>query len=71
MNHALFEKNNEVHNDVTNNFPLKQCYLAGFSNKTFYNTSTDTTCTYFVNAAKTIGLNVDADTEEYDNTKSF
>jgi hypothetical protein len=35
------------------------------------NTGTDTTHTYFVNAAKTIGLNVDEDKEECDKAKSF
>ncbi len=71
INNELSENNNEVNNNVTTNFAFKHCYLANSTKKTLYNTSTDTTYTYFVNAAKTIGLNVDADREEYDKAKSF
>jgi hypothetical protein len=71
INHALSENNDEVNNDATTNFALKHCYLANSTKTTPYNTRTDTTYTYFVNPAKTIGLNVDADKEEYDKAKSF
>ena len=71
INHDCVEIDNEVNNKNGTNFALKHCYLASSSKKTFYNASTDTTHTYFVNAAKTIGINVDADREEYNKAKSF
>ncbi len=71
INHELSENNYEVNNNDTTNFAFKHCYLANSTKKTLYNTGNDTTHTYFINAAKTIGLNVDADKEEYDKTKSF
>ena len=71
INCDCLEIDNEVNNKNGTNFALKHCYLASSSKKTFYNASTDTTYTYFVNAAKTIVINVDADREEYNKAKSF
>jgi hypothetical protein len=71
MNHALSENDNELKNDDTTNFAIKDCYLANSTKQTLYNKGTDTTHTYFVNAAKTTALNVDSDKEECDNAKSF
>ena len=70
VNHDYVEHNNDVKNKNVTNFALKHCYLASSNKKTFYNASTDTTHAYFVNAAKTIGINVDADREEYNKSKS-
>ena len=71
INHDCVENNNDVKNKNVTNFALKHCYLASSNKKTFYNASTDTIHTYFINAAKTIVINVDADREEYNKAKSF
>ncbi len=71
INHDCVENNNDVDNKNGTNFALKNFYFATSNKKMFYNTSTDTTHTYFVNAAKTIGINVDADRGEYNKAKAF
>ena len=71
INHDCIENINYVDNKNGTNIALKHCYLTSSNDKTFYNASTDTSHTYFVNAAKTIGINVDADREEYNKAKSF
>ena len=67
INHDCVENNNDADNRNGTKFALKHCYLASSNKKTFYNVSTDTTHTYCVNTAKTIGINVDANRE----AKSF
>ena len=71
INHDCVENNNDVDNKNGTNFASKHCHLASSDKKTFCNASTDSTHTYFVNVTKTIGINVDADREEYNKAKSF
>ncbi len=71
INHDCVENNNDVDNKNGTNFALKQCYLASSDKKTFYNASTDISHTYFFNAAKTIGIYVDAEKEEQNKANSF
>jgi len=69
VSHLPDEIDNEI-SDVNDEFALKYCYLAN-TNKTTYNSSTDSSHTYLLNAAKAIGVNVDIDKEEYNKAKSF
>ena len=56
--------------DNVEEFTLKHCYLAN-ANKTSYNSNSDSTQMYLLNAAKALGINVDSEREEYNKAKSF
>ena len=56
--------------DADCKFALKHSYLASTS-VTSHNSGTDSTHAYMLNAAKTFGINVEADRAEYDKAKSF
>mgnify|MGYP006203944777 CR=1 FL=1 len=71
INCDCLEIDNEVNNKNGTNFALKHCYLASPNKEAFQNASTDTTHTYFVNAAKAIDINVDDERKEYNKARSF
>ena len=61
---------NKSESDTDSEFALKHCYLVNATTTT-HNSGTDSTHTYLRNVAKTIGVNVEKDKEEYDMAKSF